>query len=80
MPKESTLPSWQLMIFGCKDKLEHQVEVMEALPEKVGVLYSNAMQIDEAGAEIGFVEEHTTFGLLRVTSSQCSRTEIVSLP
>jgi len=43
-----------------KDKLEHQVEVMEALPEKVGVLYSNAMQIDEAGAEIGFVEEHTT--------------------
>ena len=41
------------------DKLAHQIEVMEALPEKVGVLYSNAMQIDEAGAEIGLVEEQT---------------------
>ena len=46
---------------------------MEALPEKVGVLYSNAMQIDEAGAEIGFVEKKNTrpVGLLKVTSSQC---------
>ncbi len=33
------------------DKLANQIGIMETLPEKVGVLYSNAMQIDEAGTE-----------------------------
>jgi len=43
------------------DKLEHQVRLMEALPEKVGVLYSDAIQIDEAGTLLPerFIEAHT---------------------
>jgi glycosyltransferase involved in cell wall biosynthesis len=44
------------------DKLEHQVGLMERLPEKVGVLYSDAMQIDEAGTLLPqrFIEAHRT--------------------
>jgi glycosyltransferase involved in cell wall biosynthesis len=43
------------------DKLEHQVRLMEELPEKVGVLYSDAIQIDETGALLPerFIEAHT---------------------
>ena len=42
------------------DKLEHQVGLMERLPEKVGVLYSDALQIDEAGTLLPqrFIEAH----------------------
>ena len=31
------------------DKIEHQVEIMESQPEGVGVLYSDAFQMDEGG-------------------------------
>lgn len=41
------------------DKLEHQVNIMETLPETVGVLYSNALQITEEGEEIGLLETPT---------------------
>jgi glycosyltransferase involved in cell wall biosynthesis len=43
------------------DKIEHQVGLMEKLPEKVGVLYSDAIQINEAGAILPqyFIEAHT---------------------
>ena len=43
-------------------KLEHQVTLMEDLPEKVGVLYSDALQIDEAGTLLPrrFIECHRT--------------------
>jgi len=43
------------------DKLEHQVGLMEQLPEKTGVLYSDAVQIDETGAILPqrFIEAHT---------------------
>ena len=41
------------------DKLEHQVGLMEQLPENVGVLYSNALAIDEGGATLGYIEQHT---------------------
>jgi glycosyltransferase involved in cell wall biosynthesis len=43
------------------DKLESQVGLMETLPEKVGVLYSDAIQITEAGGILPqrFIEAHT---------------------
>jgi hypothetical protein len=43
------------------DKLDYQVKLMEKLPEKVGVLYSDAIQIDEAGTILPqyFIEAHT---------------------
>ena len=43
------------------DKLESQVGLMEKLPEKVGVLYSDAIQINEAGVILPqrFIEAHT---------------------
>lgn len=42
------------------DKIENQVEQMEKLPEDVGVLYSDALQIDEEGTEFPnrFLESH----------------------
>lgn len=44
-------------------KLLKQVEMMERLPEKVGVVYSDALQMDEAGNLLPkkFIEEHREF-------------------
>jgi glycosyltransferase involved in cell wall biosynthesis len=45
------------------DKLTQQVQAMESLPEKVGVLYSEAFQIDESGSPLPkrFIESHRAF-------------------
>src|SRR6266536_6188297 len=45
------------------DKTSRQVEMMEQLPEDVGVLYSNVFQIDENGEMLPqmFIEAHRTF-------------------
>src|SRR5947199_9503288 len=45
------------------DKTARQVEMMEQLPEDVGVLYSNAFQIDENGETLPqmFIEAHRKF-------------------
>ena len=45
------------------DKTARQVEIMERLPEDVGVVYSDAFQIDENGATLPqmFVEAHREF-------------------
>jgi glycosyltransferase involved in cell wall biosynthesis len=45
------------------DKLLTQVEIMEHLPDKVGVLYSDAFQIDERGSLLPkrFIEAHRHF-------------------
>jgi glycosyltransferase involved in cell wall biosynthesis len=42
------------------DKIREQVPVMESLPEKTGVLYSDAYQMDESGASLPrrFIESH----------------------
>jgi len=47
------------------DKTARQVEMMEQLPEDVGVLYSNAFQIDENGETLPqmFIEAHRNFVL-----------------
>jgi glycosyltransferase involved in cell wall biosynthesis len=44
-------------------KIRQQVEIMESLPEKVGVLYSDAYQIDEFGALVPrrFIESYREF-------------------
>ena len=45
------------------DKLTQQVQAMESLPEKAGVLYSEAFQIDESGSSLPkrFIESHRAF-------------------
>lgn len=45
------------------DKLLTQVEIMEQLPDKVGVLYSDALQVDEKGNLLPkrFIEAHRLF-------------------
>jgi hypothetical protein len=45
------------------EKLERQVAHMERLPESVGVLYSDAYRIDEAGTSLPgmFIESHRRF-------------------
>jgi hypothetical protein len=47
-------------------KLLAQVERMEQLPEKVGVIYSDALQIDEAGRLLPskFIEEYRRFEIM----------------
>ena len=47
-------------------KLLKQVELMERLPEKVGVVYSDAYQMDEGGKllEQRFIEAHRHFDLM----------------
>jgi Predicted glycosyltransferases len=44
-------------------KIEEQVQMMESLPEKTGVLYSDAYQMDESGAPLAkrFIESHSEF-------------------
>lgn len=44
-------------------KLRAQVEMIEGLPERVGVIYSDALQIDEAGRLLPrkFIEEYQRF-------------------
>lgn len=44
-------------------KISEQVRVMESLPEKVGVLYSDAYQMDESGAPLPkrFIESYRAF-------------------
>lgn len=43
------------------DKIERQVEIMQSQPDHVGVLYSDAFQIDELGRPLPdmFIEAHT---------------------
>jgi glycosyltransferase involved in cell wall biosynthesis len=45
------------------DKLERQVPLMEAAPDDVAVLYSNAWRMDKAGARLSglFIESHRHF-------------------
>jgi glycosyltransferase involved in cell wall biosynthesis len=45
------------------DKIRDQVAAMESLPEKAGVLYSDAFQIDESGSPLPkrFIESHREF-------------------
>jgi glycosyltransferase involved in cell wall biosynthesis len=45
------------------DKISDQVRVMESLPEKTGVLYSDAYQIDESGSLLPkrFIRSHREF-------------------
>jgi glycosyltransferase involved in cell wall biosynthesis len=45
------------------DKISRQVEIMESMPEIVGVLYSDAYQIDEIGQRLPsmFIAEHRQF-------------------
>jgi glycosyltransferase involved in cell wall biosynthesis len=44
-------------------KLLGQVQMMERMPERVGVLYSDALQMDESGAPLpgGFIDSHRHF-------------------
>jgi len=44
-------------------KLQTQVELLERLPEKVGVVYSDALQMDESGNTLPamFIESHRRF-------------------
>jgi glycosyltransferase involved in cell wall biosynthesis len=46
-------------------KLQTQVELMEQLPDKVGVIYSDALQMDEEGnlLEQTFIDAHRRFGV-----------------
>jgi GT2 family glycosyltransferase len=45
------------------EKLTQQVQAIESLPEKTGVLYSDAFQIDESGSPLPkpFIESHREF-------------------
>jgi len=48
-------------------KIEEQAQMMESLPEKTGVLYSDAYQMDESGAPLAkcFIESHREFSRMQ---------------